>query len=554
VNTAADGGRVASLVGLLVAGLLGALPPLIIFGPSILRPSVTGWLTENPFIDDPSVYLLSWDYFRHAPRLWPPGSNPDYGLEIGSSIFYADAVPLLAIGLKFLGAGAWVAQYLGVWIVGCGALQAVAGWALMGLVTRDPIARVSVAGLLAWQPMLLWRMSIHMALAGQFLICAAIFLCLRQGRGTRHVLAWLGLIYIASLVNSYLLAMVAALWLVDLDGRNIRGVAPYPLLEFCAGFAVAVASLWLSGFFLLSGGHATADYGQYNLDLLAPFDGGPWSRLLPDLPGGGHSEAGASYLGLGALLLIIAGACLSVRGRLWRGLRKDRLRLFVVLVLMWLFAVTFRLEILGRELLVLPVPELLTRPASMLRASERFFWPVAYLAIVASAMVLDRVAGKRAGLMLAALLALQIIDIAPGVAGLRKAFTNVPPASAPLATDPFWREAASRYERLRAAPTAATPPEWTRIARIASELRLPTDAVYLARLDLAAVRVLAARVEHQLNSGDYEPGTIYVLRTLVSRRWAEESMDPARDLIREADGLTVLAPGWWATPATSPAP
>ena len=68
------------------------------------------------------------------------------------------------------------------------------------------------------------------------------------------------------------------------------------------------------GFFTLHGGYGTGPghrwgtYGDWSFDLLGFIDGGVWSSLLPDLPDTGHWEAGSSYLGLGGVLLLAAGA------------------------------------------------------------------------------------------------------------------------------------------------------------------------------------------------------------------------------------------------------
>jgi hypothetical protein len=73
---------------------------------------------------------------------------------------------------------------------------------------------------------------------------------------------------------------------------------------------------------------------------------------------------------------------------------------------------------------------------------------------------------------------------------------------------------------------------------------VPTDCIYLARVDDAALAALRAKVAEVLRSGAYEPGTLYVLRDEASQALAQASHDPARDLLLEADGFWVLAPGW----------
>jgi hypothetical protein len=75
---------------------------------------------------------------------------------------------------------------------------------------------------------------------------------------------------------------------------------------------------------------------------------------------------------------------------------------------------------------------------------------------------------------------------------------------------------------------------------------LPTDSVYLARVDGAVVAALRARMAEVLRTGAYDPATLYVLRDSESVALAQASHDPARDAIMQVDGYWVLAPGWLA--------
>src|SRR3954471_15595373 len=88
-------------VSLSVAALLGVAVVLSLFGLAPLNPRNEGWLWTELGVDPPQLWL-GWTYFRHAPWALPPGANPDYGLELGSAIYFADAIPLLALPLKAL--------------------------------------------------------------------------------------------------------------------------------------------------------------------------------------------------------------------------------------------------------------------------------------------------------------------------------------------------------------------------------------------------------------------------------------------------------------------
>ena len=82
------------------------------------------------------------------------------------------------------------------------------------------------------------------------------------------------------------------------------------------------------------------------------------------------------------------------------------------------------------------------------------------------------------------------------------------------------------------------------IARFAAIAGIPTDSIYMARVDGSALEALRLKVASILRSGRYEPGTLYVLRDAESLALARQSADPARDVIVRADDYWVLAPGW----------
>ena len=84
------------------------------------------------------------------------------------------------------------------------------------------------------------------------------------------------------------------------------------------------------------------------------------------------------------------------------------------------------------------------------------------------------------------------------------------------------------------------------IAQFAMQAGMPTDSVYLARVDGTVVDALRRRMAEVLASGAYEPATLYVLRDVESLARARASHDPRRDAIVQVDGYWVLAPGYLA--------
>ena len=530
------GGALAAAMGLLMVGA--------VFGTHILPPWSTGWMLSGMLGPDPVQYWLGWTFFREAAWSFPPGLNPGFGLELGSSVFYADAIPLLAFVFKALRDVVTVEQYWGLWLFACGALQGGLAFALLGRVTPALWPRLAGAALFLLQPMLLTRMGGHFALSAQFLILAGLWCCLTPGRWWR----WVVLVAATSLIHSYILPMVLALWLADALARRQRNPLEWLLVP-----GVGVLGLWAAGFFVLNAGHdgQGARFGEMQMDLLAPFTPGFWGAFLPDLPGPGHPEIGGSYLGLGALALLGLGAVLlaarpGLRRAAAAGLKR-RGWLVAALLAMLLVAVSHRLSVGGHILTWLPLPEAAVRLASALRASERFFWPLGYAALLGGVWVLVRGLGpRRAGLVLSALVLLQVLDLRPGFERLAGYF---PPTAqhVPLRlAEPFWTEAARRYGRVRLVTAGNQARGWEEVAVYAASRGLETDAVYLARIDAGRVGALNADVARRLIQGRPEPGTLYVLTDAGSLSRALAGMDPARDVLARHDGYWVLAPGWWA--------
>lgn len=547
----------SELVGALAAAALGIFVIHSAFGGFILPPSDTGWMLSGRIGPDPVQYWLGWTAFARDAWRWPPGANPGWGMELASSVFYSDSIPLLAFVFKALRPVVEVSQYWGLWIYACGALQALLAWRLMGLATREPLARLAVAGLFVMQPLLLGRLGGHFALGGQFVLLAGLWFCVTPGPGVRRAMAWAALMAAAALIHAYFLPMVGALWVADWLARVVDGKRRSGVLigtEAAAVPGAAVLGLWAGGFFLLSGGFGGTwgGYGKMQLDLLAPFDPGYWGGILPGITTADHLEAGMSYPGLGPLAVLAAGAVAWLVGP--RGMLRRHWALVLMLVCLLLLAVTHRVAIGGREVEVIPLPDWILGKADALRASERFFWPVLYAALFGAAVALVRgIGARRAGFVLFAALMLQAADLRPGFARLHHYFTPQPPTVPLRLSDPFWLEAARRYAFVRVVPTGMQAPNWEEVAVFAATLGLQTDAVYLARLDPHAVEAVNEAVAARLERGEHEPRTFYVLGDDAALTRARAGMDPARDLLAQFNGRWVLAPGWRVQPPANSA-
>lgn len=226
---------------------------------------------------------------------------------------------------------------------------------------------------------------------------------------------------------------------------------------------------------------------------------------------------------------------------------RRHLPLLLVLGGMLAFAISHRVGIAGHVVTLPDPPAPLARIGAMLRSSERFFWPLGYALIFAAiALLATRLGTARLRLFLLAAFLLQAVDVDAGMARFRALVAAAPEVAANRLPNPFWPQAALRYARVRAVPAGNFAPHWEAVARFASRYRLPTDAVYLSRVDPDRVRSLNERTLRAFRQGEWERGTLYVIRDAATRALVERRHDPARDLLAVVDGVPVFAPGWFA--------
>lgn len=519
--------------------VIGIFAMGLVVGGKILAPGNLAWLQYG----DAAQHYLGWAFYRAAPWGIPVGTNPLFGLEMASSIVYSDSIPLLAIFFKlFAGSLPKDFQYFGLWVLACFVLQSWFGFRLARLMTKDITVRALLCVFFVISPPMLFRLGGHLALAGHFLILAALYGCLSEG-GHRRRLAWTALVCVAALVHAYLLVMVLAIWSAGLADRMVRR-ATLPR-QACIEATLVVGVLafvcWQAGYFAVSGGATAWGYGFYRMNMLSPVDPDAWSRVLLDLPGGEGDGEGFGYLGVGMLCLLIVGCVGMVRRRPEIGplLRRHRflvLSALLMVVYAWSDQIGF-----GAHRIDLGYAGWLGGIQEKFRASGRFFWPAYYLMMLAAmASVVATFKPAHARWILAVCLVIQIYDTSVGWRLFQPYRAEPSSTWESQPSSAFWKVALGRYDTLRALPPSNRPEGWARFSGLAASERLGTDIVYLARINEPGLERLRARADAVLASGDFDPRTLYVLDELTVKR-ARDVLGE-RDFIAFIDGFYVLVP------------
>jgi hypothetical protein len=166
-------------------------------------------------------------------------------------------------------------------------------------------------------------------------------------------------------------------------------------------------------------------------------------------------------------------------------------------------------------------------------------------------VIIKSYATKHALIIIAIGLLIQVADTSSGWKHLRQKMMQTSSSSmgTPL-RDPFWEQAAGRYENIVRIPTqdqwmVAFPTEWDIFASYAQQHGMGTNSVFLSRMDDNKFQKSHAQQKDLLITGNYDPKTLYILeRDKVVP--ALEHLSDQKDLLARVDGYNVLAPGWFS--------
>lgn len=532
-----DTDRYSFLVQLTVAAVVGGAAFCLALPISIVNPKNIAWLD---YADLASQYL-GWAFFRKSPTDFPLFGNSQFGLELASSIYFSDAIPLLALPLKAVASVlSEPFQYFGIWLLACFILQAFFSFRLARQCGVPVAASVGFAALVCFFPPLLLGMTQYPALSGHWLILAALSEYLKPVR--RRDYWWATLCVIAAMVHSYIFVMVSAIWAAHLSKDKVEGRAGTSELVFEAVKVIGAVTffLWISGFFSISSGFGRFGYGHYQLKLLGPVDPGHFSRFLPDLPSIGDDYDSFAYLGAGWLLLIAFGVAAASKSRPWR-VDRALIPIFVVFFFMVIFAVSNRIALADHLFTAFKVPEFLLPLTSSLRYSVRLAWPAFYLALLLLFVISFKKFGERTALaIIAASVLVQVMDVWPILSLNRHLHAEVGSRWPSPLNSKFWDEAAQVYDFVRRIPVGNKTYQWDVFAYYSHENGLETDSVYFARVDKNKLADSQRRAVQLVTTARFSPDTLYVVdiptaRSVLARR--EVNAD-----VLAVDGFVAVAP------------
>ncbi|OYX37488.1 MULTISPECIES: DUF6311 domain-containing protein [unclassified Sphingomonas] len=505
---------------------------------AILDPTNVGWLLRGQDIGQSALGLAA--YLRVG--AWPSTHQAMLGAPDGATLLFTDSNPLLGLLLRPF--AAWLPpgiQLIGLWLLACLMLHVLFAWLLVRRTAPDFLSAWLGTALLTMLPTLFNRIG-HVNLCAHWLILWALWIFI-DPRRARSPLWWAAVLGVAALVHVYLLLMVAVIWgsailaaLAMREGAGWRQLAGHALV-----LVMIVGLMALNGGF---GGpfESTGSYGAFPMaiDALVNPANPSYTALLPSTPEtNGRGFEGFQYLGAGLLALVTAAIAIlgvyrtpvigqsTLRRLLWLGPG------FVALTLLAMSThITFQGQVIAR----IPLDQRMIDGLDPIRASGRLFWPIAYAMVFAAILVVHRLGTRRAALLLAAALALQVMDIAPMLAASRSVTEGAQDRTV------YRRTPDSRWDALvaQAAQIDFHPTSHVQDLQLLQELSWramhacrSTNRTYVAR-ESRRSRARLASESTMLAAGKVEPTHLYILS---ERAIVHPALQPR---IRRLDGVAIL--------------
>jgi len=400
--------------------ILSLLATSFVLGIDHLSFVNTQWLSAHDVTTD----IISWKFFKDDIWRFPLGSNPNYGMNIGSGIAFSGSIPIMAIIFKlFANILPDNFHYFGLWIFICFFLQSYVAFLIIYNQTKNLLFAIIGSLFFLLSPPLINRLSFHLSLFAHWLILIGFYIEIKKNLLNKNIY-WATLISLSALIHFYFTIMLLGIFFCFF----INNLKKENYLKKIYGQALLILgslifTMFVIGYFNIPFTDALAyGYGNYPFDLAGMFiqntavsSGGiDWSFFLSStsvLPYGGFA-----YLGLGGILFLIFIIIIFIFDFKIFIKKKNFLPFFLITLIFLAIAITNKIHLFNNVILNFELPKIFYGILSIVRASGRFIWPVYYLIFLFAIIFIYKKFSKRnSTYILILIFVFQIIDIYPGL-------------------------------------------------------------------------------------------------------------------------------------------
>ncbi|WP_079913855.1 DUF6311 domain-containing protein [Paenibacillus sp. 32352] len=532
-----------TILGVWISGILGLLFAVTILGTKILNPKYIDWLIAKG--GDSSQHFLGWYFFEKENWHLPFGVIESLNTPVGTTITYMDSIPLLGFLFKLIN---FILpepfQYLGWWILLCFILQGVFGYLLISRITPSLSLQIIGSMFFILSPIMLIRTGGHEALAGHWIILAALYVALHEIFKQR---LWLLLLTISLLVHPYLFFMVYLIYVVKLFLLLVCKVYTWRMgfIYFVGSMAVVLIILWSIGYFYIGSIGALGELGYYSMNINSIVNPQGWSNgFIANRPNATNGQyEGFNYLGLGVLGLVLLSIVILLKNIVIIKAWKRFIPVFVICIVCTIFAISNVATFDQFTLFSIHLPGIIAKVFSIIRVSGRFFWPVYYCIIFFSLfIVIKKVKFNYLPLLLIVALVIQFIDLSGKYTEYHQSFTKEIRWESLLKSE-VWSEIGQQYKHVVFIPAEGKyDNSYLSFAMFAAKNHMSINIAYVARDNIEKRESYKKNLLYEFNSGKWDKQTVYIVNESQSNTVVNHIMTQKDDIYFKLDGYNVLLP------------
>ena len=386
-------------------------------GFNFSNPTNTDWLRTQDLIS----YQDAWNFYKNDDWRFPIGRIPNYGIEIGNSIVYADIIPIFAIFFKSLKNFLFFNfQYYSIWIFLSIFLQCYIAFLIIFKFTKSYNYSILGSIFFVISPVFISRLGMHIALASHWLILFAFYIETLNKK--KDLLRNLNILLSLSIHFSLTIIITIIHYIFKVNQLFNKEKRLKFFLDSSLLLIFSFLIMYILGYFEippydgLGGG-----YGYFAFNLNSFFNplntindlNNSWSILIPALEfPRGHYE-GFAYLGLsGILFFLLFLLSFFVRKN---GFIFNKKKIVFISLVFLTSATTHQIYFSENLLVSFSLNNYVYGLLGIIRASGRMIWPLYYLIFIIGIIFIFKNFNKTKSMsILTVLLLIQIVDLIPG--------------------------------------------------------------------------------------------------------------------------------------------
>ena len=477
-------------------------------GLKIINPKNIGWLSFGD-----GTMEISWEFFRKQPVLqFPIGMNPNYGLEVSSTLAFDGQLPIMSLLLHPLSPILPERfQYLGIFLLITFALNYFFAKKIFLELELNNLNSTISSIILSMSPVILNRIieNTHYGLTSSFIIFIAYLLVIRRDS---NFLMWNTIYILSILIFLYYWPIIFVIHIIFMANRILNRVESIKsvVIKLVSILFSSYCTMYVIGY--LGQGVSSKDvgYGLFRTTLSSLIDPSGWSLILPDMQEPDGAYEGFAYLGLPTLILLLIFVIVRIFGKNpVKNLNNSFKVLWIASIILYIYALSNKISFGTYELLVFNVPGPFEIFTSSFRSSGRFAWPIVYLFSISLIYLLSkRIASKNFTIILLTLLLLHIVDIYPQMKSQRNVkFTAEYNSNL---TESGWKNISDCYSKIRVYPPTVGVDGYYDFTNLAMEQGLAINTGRFGRVNKNVILGAYDLMHREFNTGVYREDSFYI--------------------------------------------